>query len=140
KGKTMSTIRRAASWGTAGLVVAVAFAPGTAQVRDKGAEPQPIPLDSVYVTSEQKGSKRVATGGGDFGRKALEALRERARRVGLSNVFLVRGATIQEAVEATSVAYDVGLGGSEPISADQLKKDERVWVVAYFGLSGSSPP
>ena len=47
--------------------------------------------------------------------------------------------TVADAVRATGVAFNSAVGAGQPISADQLEKDERIWVVAYFGVSGSSP-
>jgi hypothetical protein len=139
----MCTSRRTVHRATVGLVLAgltAGLATGAAQEKGEVVKPQPIPLDSVYVTSEQKGLKRVAVGQGNFDQPVLEDLARRSIKAGLSNVFLVRGAEIGDAVRATRLAFDSGLGASEPIPADRAQADKAVWLVAFFGVSGSSPP
>jgi hypothetical protein len=66
-----------------------------------------VPLARVFVTGKQKGLPCV------FGRdvvdgRELDELRKRASRVGLSNVFLVRGRGIGDAVRATADAFNSG--------------------------------
>lgn len=139
----MHASRRAVYLGVVGLAVAgltTVFGPGVAQEKDKTVKPQPIPLDSVHVTSEQKGLKRVAVGHGDFDRQVLEDLRRSSLKVGLSNVFLVRGAEITAAVRATRDAFESGVGAGEPIPGDGKRPDQPIWLVVFFGVSGSSPP
>ena len=132
--------RHPTSPGTLALIgLAIVLGPSVAQKDDRPAKAQPIPLDSVYVTNEGTSLKRVGVGHDNIDEQMWAVLYKRSTRVGLSNVFLVRGADITAAVQATTVALGSGVGADEPISADDMPKDGRVWVVAHLGVAGSTP-
>ncbi len=115
------------------------FGSGVAQEKDKAERSTPIPLDSMYVTSEQEDLKHVFFGDARFSRLTLGTLFENSKLVGTSNIFLVRGAEIKDAVQATTVAYNRGFGARDPVWDDPLQNNEQLWVVAFFGVSGSGP-
>src|SRR5262245_10651164 len=69
-----------------------------------------IPLTSVYSTSRQKGLRR----GGDAYIRELNLLNDR-EALGPTNVLLVRGKDIAEAVKATRRAYAADGWGDTPV-------------------------
>src|SRR5262245_46133571 len=92
---------------------------------EQKAEAKTISLDSIYSTSYQKPFKTVTAGfnlrpGGakeyteSYGH-LLEQLK-REFRGGASNVFLVRGDNIDEAITATCWVYTLGVPVAEPVS------------------------
>lgn len=102
------------------------------------AEVKTIPLESIYSTSQQKGLIRV-----DQGLKNKDFRNEfytRTVRTGASNIFLVRGDSIEEAVKATWLVFVGGHPVSQPVSADLQSKSEQYWLVGYLGAAGSDPP
>jgi hypothetical protein len=84
-----------------------------------------------------------------IGQPALQVLGKRAYldrirsefRSGASNAFFVRASDISEAIRGT---FDVVVGGAAaeaPVRAtEDAKRTAGLWLVAYLGLAGSSPP
>lgn len=130
------------------VAVGAAFAVGVAgwvdhslaQVKALAPPVVQLPLDSMYTTSEQEGVKRLTFTRGTPAEKAELTLRKQATSFGLSSVFLVRGRDIGDAVRATEKAFTLGFGAETPIDPDQGRREEGVWLVAYFGVTASSPP
>ncbi|MBX9582784.1 MAG: hypothetical protein K2X87_20960 [Gemmataceae bacterium] len=103
-------------------------------------KPTPIDLAGVYVTGHQEGFKRVDVGELDLPKELVEALYNRSAQTGMSNAFLVRGDSVQEAVRATRATFDTLAGAGRPYTSTHRPSDEALWLVAYLGLSGSDPP
>jgi hypothetical protein len=101
-----------------------------------------IPLGSIYSTNGQKGLKAVTTRAEE--RYATDLLHLRREfRSGASNVILVRGKDIAEAVNAARFAFTAARSADVPVDPDDPRvtaKGAPVWLVAYLGTAGSSPP
>ncbi|MBX9582785.1 MAG: hypothetical protein K2X87_20965 [Gemmataceae bacterium] len=103
-------------------------------------KPTPIDLTRVYVSSHQEGFKRVGVGDLDLPQEVIETLYNQPGVTGMSNAFLVRGDTIEEAVRATQTVFRTMAGAGRPYASSPDAKDTSLWLVAYLGLSGSGPP
>lgn len=99
-----------------------------------------IPLESIYGTSAQNGAKQLnsafTTKDGinrytePYGADLADIRRKTHSHA--SNVLLVRGEDITEAVKAAH-PFLAGGFGSEP-------KSKELWMVAYLGMTSSCPP
>jgi hypothetical protein len=88
-----------------------------------------IPLDRVFSTNRQEGVKEPPE------RKLIEDLSK--LRNGASNIFLVTGKDINEAILATRKVVSGGVPGGRMNLA--RPEDEHSWLVVYFGLGASGP-
>ncbi len=129
------------SWHFVLGVAVFAFAVAASSAEDKV---RTIPLDLVYSTSTQKGLRAMSRSftGKDGQKKfaepygyALEQIYLQTQGLGPSNVFLVRGQDIQQAVTATMLVLTGGRSADQP-TGEGPGKD---WAVAYLGVSGSTP-
>lgn len=131
--------------GSAGLVVALALCGGnslsqpTADEKPAKEKSTPIPLDSIYSTSVQKGLRRLPRPAGRELRNALDELHVALVHMDISNVFLARGGDIQEAVKATERAFTWGQPVEQPVTPEDRVKPETIWLVAYLGVASSVP-
>jgi hypothetical protein len=100
-------------------------------------KPYYIPLHSIYVESDQEGVKHLQDLPHDLKAKVLEKLPPKAQTLGLgpSNLFLVRGEDIKDAVFGTWEAYQGPFPGDEPIDPLTKYKGNHQWLVVYFGCS-----
>jgi RNA polymerase sigma factor (sigma-70 family) len=131
----------------------VSFTVGDPGAADKekqgGAEARVLPLDSLYGTTRQKQIQTVTAGFnfGPDGKKQyvkpyglyLELLQGGGRH-GASNVFLVRGKDIGQAVQATWEVCARFARVDAPAVADRQAAQAPLWAVAFFGMAGSEPP
>jgi RNA polymerase sigma factor (sigma-70 family) len=108
-----------------------------------------ISLGYVHGTVPQKQIRQMSAGfrvKADGSKQYVEpygpdlAVLERENRGGASNVFLVRGKDLTEAVKATREVLAASRPADTPAVANQPSKEDRLWVVAFFGVAGSSPP
>jgi hypothetical protein len=124
----------AALVGMAGLAIATG-----------GEQAGTIPLESVYSTSQQPGLKHVTHAMKADGNRwvPLEPYGHFLQRIrsdfssGLTNVFLVRGKDITQAVRATSMAMPGNSGGGYPVLPEDGSEPTQLWLVAYLGRSSS---
>lgn len=106
----------------------------------KAKEPVQIDLNDVYSTIEMKGLKKARVDNPAADGNDLEVISRAARRVGASNIFLVRGDSIAEVLFATRTLYGDGMNGNgKPIVGHEVKKRGEVWVGAFLGNSFTSP-
>src|SRR5436190_18631962 len=115
-----------------------------------GEQARTIPLESMYSTSEQPGLKHMtyaARADGNrwvylepYGQYLAKIWRE--FRSGPTNVFLVRGKDINQAVQAASLAMPGNYGGGYPVHPDANawpvpSEPTQLWLVAYLGHGSS---
>jgi hypothetical protein len=101
-----------------------------AQQPAEKVEVKTIPLETGYTTSDQKALKHVRRQGGDD----LNEIFRKAQGMGASNVFLVRGEDIADAVFHTRSVFVGYRSANVPVGPVETKQ---FWLVAYFGLAGS---
>ena len=107
----------------------------------EGKKVASIPLKSIYSTGRQEGLKVMDQGQGDQEvRNEMRELHQQAIKMGASNIFLVRGDHIEDAVKATWEVFLRGHGVDEPVNWDWRRKSDKYWLVGYFGVSGSEGP
>jgi hypothetical protein len=97
-----------------------------------------IQLKSIYVTFTQKGPKNVKRG--DQGRIG-NLFHHFSGKVpsGASNLFLVRGKTIDDAGEATRDVLVEGDTADFPVPRRKAA-GQPYWLVVVLGIGGSAPP
>src|SRR5262249_44939678 len=61
-------------------------------------------------------------------------------RGGASNVILVRGKDITQAVKAAALAFVRGRSANGPVNPEGETKPPEIWLVAYFGTAASDRP
>lgn len=131
-----------------GLVVAASILLGLAgcQGRPAGKVPEPepegakiIPLKSIYSTNGQEGLKMVRGGDTEGYHHHLNLLRRECRS-GASNVFLVRGDDFATAVKSTWQVFRCGCSADVPKGPSDDQGQRSLWLVAFLGIDGSSPP
>jgi hypothetical protein len=127
-----------------------AVAPGTSQ--DKGAIPpkqgkppkmtaQKIPLEQVYSTNGQEGLIPVRLGTKAPYDACLREMFRHSAGIGASNIFLVKGNDITEAITATATVIAGGNGAERPArGVPPHDEPTKCWLVAYLGMSESKPP
>ena len=111
-----------------------------------------IPKDQIYTTSAEPGFKKrlVAVFRRDkvdrekgvypysYDLKVLEN-----QGMGASNIFIVRGDEIKDAVSATRLVFARAVGADEPRKLDANDQEitgKRYWLLVYLGMAGSDPP
>jgi hypothetical protein len=111
-----------------------------------------IPKDQIYTTSGEPGFKKQLVAlfrrdkdGREKGEYPYSYDLKMIEKVGMgaSNVFIVRGEEIKDAVSATRLVFDRGVGAEEPRkydAEDQEIVSKRYWLVIYLGTFGSEPP
>ena len=100
-----------------------------------------IPLNSIYSTSIQEGLKVVNPGHANAAfENQMQELYRQSIKMGASNVFLARGDDIAAAVKATWEVFTRWRSVDEPASYDRRSKSGQYWLVAYLGVTGSTPP
>lgn len=126
------------AWGPADAPPAGGVEPPPA----KKAEVTTIKPGDIYVTRDQEGYRQVDSDLEGVDEQVLKKFRDRSRGYGCSNVYLVWGDDIEEAVRATHDGLQSIAGASIPCSASgtEDKKREGVWMVAFLGIAGSDPP
>ncbi len=108
-------------------------------------EPEPvaktIPLKSIYSTNGQEGLIPVKRREKDPSKAHLEAIRQEVRG-GASNILLVNGDDIVQAVNATRWAFTGGRSLEVPVRPEpgDGPKPASFWMVAFLGIDGSTPP
>jgi hypothetical protein len=115
-------------------------------------KPVSIPKNAIYTTSGEPGFKqqlvalfRRDKGGGLKGEHQFtDDLRSIENQGGgSSNVFIVRGEEIKDALSATRLVIGYSAGADEPRkydAKDQVIVSKRYWLVVYLGTFGSEPP
>jgi hypothetical protein len=104
------------------------------------AKGRKIPLKALYSTNGQHGvlplpRRLEAAYGWD-----LEQIREATSRLGASNVFLVRGKDVAEAIRGTRKVF-TGARTADALSAPEAPRGAKeCWAVAYFGNRFGWPP
>src|SRR5262245_25918428 len=109
-----------------------------AQGDKKHAEAKVVPLDSIYYTFRQKGVKPFSQR--DVEEKyhiILKELFQTATGMGASNVFMVRGDSISEAVDATWFVFCRSEPARQATPPPRMSKSDKFWLVAYLGTHGS---
>jgi hypothetical protein len=141
QGELMSPVIRRSLWGGLGVSLVVVFvAAGSpdAQVKPSADSPKPkaIPLDTAYNWNEQQGLKTVH--GVDYD---TDKLYKSFLENGLSNIYLVRGRDIKEALAATLYAMKGGTGVENGVRVhhDDKNPAKALWLVAYLGKGQSTP-
>ena len=96
-------------------------------------EARAIPLNTIYATFNQEGLKSADEAMDSEGlAETLNALREAPPRV-----VLCVGSVITAAVKASAASYAMS---EEPIPAVTGAMNDRLWLTAYLGSDGSTPP
>lgn len=101
-----------------------------------------LPLESCYGTSTF-GSANVQhlwRSADVRVHKYLGALYTKAQGMGPSNVLLVRGDEILEAIATTRRAFAAGCSAGVPINPTEEISFAQEWLVAYMGAEGTEPP
>jgi len=108
-----------------------------------------LPLRSMYATNGQeelKAMNRSFVFEKDGSKTFVEPYGNELHQMfrywgpGASNVCLVRGDEIVAAVNATRRVFTGGGPADVPSIPDGERKHDAIWLVAYFGASGSEPP
>jgi hypothetical protein len=135
---------RSSSWwavaaGAALLMPAYLAPPRARAPVGKAAERRTIALSSVYSTNGQEGLKGAPLDLTKEARRSFESLRRKSLDAP-SNIFLVTGRDIAEAIAATRLA----MSGARPVDGPVKPKDdakvEKHWLVVFLGHKGSEPP
>jgi hypothetical protein len=118
----------------------------TDKASDKAKEEKPevkkIPIEEMYTTREHEGMKWPwHRKDAPKDPKILEQVHAfgGGGHVGASNIFLVRGRTFEEAVQATYSVFFSGVGVDTPALPEQRSRAKPVWVVVFFGEAPSDP-
>lgn len=128
--------RRSALAGLASPIVAsVAMAQGKAQ--PDTPKPQEIPLASAYSSTKEDGPKEIRLGAKEYDRRVVDAIHEATTNHGLSNIFMVRGRDIHDALFSTKTAFTTSAGVDGPLLGNEDRPSDHVWVVAFLGSSGT---
>lgn len=131
------------------FLVSLVLITGLANAAPTSSPPtEEIPLASIYSTNGQQGLKPMSAtffekGEGKQYQEPYGYQLEQIHRElhsGLSNLFLVRGKDITQAVKAARFAFGGGRSGDKAIVEDADAADAQLWAVAYFGVAGSTPP
>lgn len=123
------------------------------RIAQKEPEPQTIPKNEVFTTSVEQGFKdRLvpafrSTKDGDKPAFPysfdLKMINQDSQGMGASNIFIVRGDDVAQAVASTRLVFVTGGSADTPpendISAKKIKS-EKLWLVAYLGSAWSGPP
>src|SRR5262245_44746788 len=97
-----------------------------------------IPLASIYATWRQEGLRRIPND--EAHTRDLNALLGGDGK-GPTNVLLVRGKDIGEALKTTRWAYTVDWGGDVPVPPEGRRPEPAsLWLAAYLGTNSSVPP
>jgi hypothetical protein len=93
----------------------------------------------MYSTYPQEDLNVVDRQGGDAVFAAnLKTLRARATETGSSNIFLVRGDSLRDAFAQTRDVFTYPRNVNRlPRNLNPAFKSENIWLVAFFGTSGS---
>jgi hypothetical protein len=110
------------------LVVAVLMVP----LRE--AEVRTVPLEKCFASFV---SGRIQFLSPDFSPELIRIARE--SRSGASNVFLVRGRDIREAIRTTRDVLFGARAVDGPVINSQRPAEASVWLVAYLGVGSSTP-
>jgi hypothetical protein len=100
-----------------------------------------IPLETCYATLGVGGCQFITDGGGTPYAFDLGELIHN-HRAGASNVALVRGKDIVDAVQATRRIFAAGRRADTPVApnpSDTKAEPLSLWLVAYFGMGPSTP-
>lgn len=131
----MTTVdRRSALLGLATSPLFASVAP--AQVKPPAPKPKEIRLDMAYTWTGQKGIKPLDL---DQPAMSVNAMYKQLLSHGLSNVVLVRGSDIGDAVALTQVAFRSGVGTGVLTRPNDNNPSNLLWIVAYVGRDSSSP-
>lgn len=104
------------------------------------AEPvlREIPLESIFSTCGPKGTKYVDRRLDEPGGPELQALfrhfRDREICDAPSNLFLVRGQGIAEAMKATYFALNDERSADQVVGAGEQALAQELWLAVYFGV------
>lgn len=107
---------------------------------EKGTQRKEIKLHSVYSTNRQKGLQGVKWGLCNSLDKELEQLHRNSDKLGPSNILMVYGKDIAEAVKATRQAFLGMSRADQPVSSNSEKNTDSIWVAVYLGIDSSTPP
>ena len=122
------------------------------QKKKEDAKVVSIAKDAIYTTSREPGFKKQLVAlfrrdkdGREKGEYPYSYDLKMIEKdgMGASNVFIVRGEGINDAVSATRLVVTAGDSVDEPPKYD--KNNERIdskrhWLVVYLGTAGSEPP
>jgi hypothetical protein len=114
------------------------------ETKPKKEKVEEVPLKSIYATTGQEEVQRINRNDGEYGTAINEIISH--SRSGASNVFLVRGHDLPAAVKATllvlagSRPVDTPIGPGDLTGPHDRTKHDSIWMVAYLGTAGSSPP
>jgi hypothetical protein len=101
-----------------------------------------IPLESCYATAGVSGCRIIRDGGENPYSLDLGEL-FRGNKAGASNVALVRGKDVADAVKATRWTLTAGLRADAPIPPNpsdiKAAAGLPIWLVAYLGAGSSNP-
>jgi hypothetical protein len=124
----------------------------TPKGQEKPAQPQTIPLGSIYTTGGQQGLQRVSAafqsvpGGPDKPiypySYDLKVIFHFSQGMGASNIFLARGDDITQAIKSTRRTFVGGNSADEPAQPEIWSKitSNKFWLVVYLGMGYSTPP
>jgi hypothetical protein len=101
-------------------------------------ETRKIPLESIYSTTGQKSLKPVKGHHSEPYSNDLSQIRS-GLRSGASNIFLVRGNNITQAIAATRRLFVGGGAADVPVLEGVGLEEGPLWLVTYFGSAGSKP-
>ena len=120
--------------------------------RDKNTDvKRSIGPDVVYSTSPEEGLKKqvLAVFMRTDGKRDipvypysfhLKMIQMEAGGMGASNVAIVNGDNITDAIKATRWLFTGGMTADKPGHTDEGKKSNNFWLVAYLGTGWSTPP
>jgi hypothetical protein len=109
-------------------------------------EVRTIPLEEIYASIEQAGMQRLRGGiipQPDGTRRYAAPYGPDLQQIhpgGASNLFLVHGNDITEAVKATRLVYADGFSTYTPAAPQDGAPAAPLWLFTYFGRGGSVPP
>jgi len=97
-----------------------------------------IPLSSVFGSFAQDGMQNAARKNKTLAR-SINTIFGESSGVGASNVFLVSGDSIEDAVAATLRVFAASTSADDVVKSDDASSSH-FWAVAYLGISGSGSP
>jgi hypothetical protein len=99
-----------------------------------------IPLEKVYMTSEQKGQNKNWGDSLKNCQQQYDELEIGKAGMGASNLFLVNADSLSDAIIGTLRVHGLGFGVDAQIKPDEEKARQNSWLVVYLGCRPSAGP
>lgn len=110
-----------------------------APVPSDKAKPVEIDFADIYSTVKMNGLKQAEAKNEKKADNDMGVVMRAASRAGASNVFLVRGEDITDAVASTRALYGDGGRAGQPLVGADAPLADQIWVGAFLGNESTTP-